>query len=57
MSTQLKEEERQELMAKLQEMDRYGVWTDENSKYEEYPPLTLREARAKWAELSDPKNR
>jgi hypothetical protein len=50
------EEERQVLLAQLQQLDRHGVWTDENSKNEGYPPLTLREARAKWAAMSDPKN-
>ncbi|HUC91933.1 MAG TPA: hypothetical protein VMS09_07885 [Paenibacillus sp.] len=56
MSKQQREEERQALLAQLQQLDRHGVWTDEKSKNEGYPRLTLREARAKWAEMSDPKN-
>jgi len=56
MSKHEEEEERQELMSRLQQWDRHGVWTDEKSKTEGYQPLTLREARAKWAEISDPRN-
>ncbi|MFC0213822.1 hypothetical protein ACFFK0_15435 [Paenibacillus chartarius] len=50
------EEERQAILARLQQLDRHGVWTDEKSRMEGYPPLTLHEARAKWAAMSDPKN-
>ncbi|MCY9668714.1 hypothetical protein M5X11_27965 [Paenibacillus alginolyticus] len=56
MSKQEREEERQSLIAQLQKLDRHGVWTDQQSKNEGYPNLTLREARAKLAEMMDPKN-
>lgn len=55
MTEHEKEEERRAIIAKLQKLDRHGVWTDEQSKNEGYPPLTLREARKKWAERTDTK--
>lgn len=56
MTKQQREVERQAMIAQLQQMDRNGVWSDQQSKMEGYPPMTLREARAKLAEMSDPKN-
>lgn len=51
-----REEERQAMIAQLQQMDRHGVWSDQQSKNEGYPSMTWGEARAKLAEMSDPEN-
>ena len=56
MTKQQREVERQAIITKLQQMDRHGVWTDQQSKMEGYPSMTLREAREKLAEMSEPKN-
>ncbi|MFC4306408.1 hypothetical protein [Cohnella boryungensis] len=56
MSKQQREEERQAIISQLQKLDRHGVWTDEQSKNEGYPRMTLREARKKLEEMLDPKN-
>lgn len=51
-----REEERLSIIGELGELDRHGVWTDEQSKNEGYSNMTLREARKKRTELLDPKN-
>lgn len=56
MNKQQREVERQAIISQLQKMDRHGVWSDQESKNEGYPAMTLREARAKLVEMSDPKN-
>mgnify|MGYP000654585456 CR=1 FL=1 len=56
MTKQQREVERQAIIAQLQQLDRHGVWSDQQSKMEGYPSMTLREARVKLAEISDPKN-
>lgn len=53
---QQREEERLSIIVQLQKLDRHGVWTDEQSKGEGYPPMTLREARKRLAYMQDPKN-
>lgn len=56
MSKEQRDKERQAIITQLQQMDRHGVWSDQQSKNEGYPPMTLREARAKLAYMSDPEN-
>jgi hypothetical protein len=53
---QKREAERLSILAQLQNLDRHGVWTDEQSKGEGFPTLTLRAAREKLAYMLDPKN-
>lgn len=53
---QQREVERCSIIAELGQLDRHGVWTDEQSKNEGYPNMTLREARKKRADMLDPKN-